>query len=244
MQNIEFRNMQFIYRLQVVVVILFLPFLVNAQKFGSNQNFLDFSGKRYYFGITLGINNSDYRLYRSNSFIANDSIRSAESLKGPGFNLGIVTNYKINDYFDLRFLPTLSFAERNIRYEVPRNIKPPYTRKVESVFFELPVHLRYTSHPYKDIRLFVIAGMKYSIDVASNSRVRQQASLVKISPTDFAAEFGVGLQIFFPYFIFSPELKISRGISNILIYDQALRESSVLEKVLSQGFTLSFHFEG
>lgn len=244
MQKIKFRNLQFIYCIQIIGLIILSAGFTQAQNFGNSQNYLEFKNKPYYFGITLGYNSSDYRLFKSKNFIDNDSIRLAESITGPGFNLGIVTNYKINDYFDLRLLPTLSFAERNIEYKSPKNVKIPYTRKIESVFFEIPVHLRYTSHPYHDIRVFVIGGVKYSIDLASDARTRQAAYLVKVSPTDFALEFGAGIQMFFPYFIFSPEIKISRGISNILYYDNNLQDSKVLEKILTQCFTLSFHFEG
>ncbi|HNE48548.1 MAG TPA: PorT family protein, partial [Saprospiraceae bacterium] len=66
----------------------------------------------------------------------------------------------------------------------------------------------------------------------------------KVSPSDFSVELGAGIQMFFPYFIFSPEIKFSRGISNILIFDKDLKESNILEKILSSGFTISFHFEG
>lgn len=236
-------NLQSLYCLQIVLFCLVSGVAI-GQKFGTNQNYLEFKNKPYYFGITLGYNASDYKLFRSKKFIGNDSIRVAESLKGPGFNLGIVTNYKINDNFDLRLLPTLSFAERNIQYETPKNVRPPYVQKVESVFFEIPIHLRYTSAPYRDIRVFVLGGVKYSVDVASDSRSRQKASLLKVSPSDFSVEVGAGIQMFFPYFIFSPELKFSRGVSNILIFDKKLQESNILEKILSSGFTLSFHFEG
>ena len=57
-------------------------------------------------------------------------------------------------------------------------------------------------------------------------------------------ELGTGIQFFFPYFIFSPEFKMSNGISNTLLYDDTLEESTVLEKVLSRTFTISLHFEG
>jgi len=92
--------------------------------------------------------------------------------------------------------------------------------------------------------LFVIAGVKYSFDVASDSRTRQSASLVKIAPTDFQLEYGAGVQFFFPYFIFSPELKISQGLNNILIFNDRLEQSNVIEKVLSRCLTISLHFEG
>jgi hypothetical protein len=147
-------------------------------------------------------------------------------------------------YFDFRFLPTLSFTERNLNYNQDAPVGVRRQRTVESVFVELPFHLRYKSEPYKDRRLFVIAGVKYGFDVASDSRTKQAETLVKISPTDFAIEYGAGVQFFFPYFIFSPEFKVSHGIGNTLIFNPNLQESTVLEKVLSRTFTLSLHFEG
>jgi len=215
-----------------------------SQSHKGNYNFLDFQQKPYYFGITLAYNSSNFRIFHSRDFILNDSISSAQSVTGPGFNLGIVSNLKVGNYFDFRFLPTLSFAERNIRYTTPNDSRPPYSRKVESVFVEMPFHIRYKSEPYNDMRLFIIAGIKYSFDVASDSRTRQADEIVKIAPTDFTFEYGAGIQFFFPYFIFSPEFKVSHGISNILIFNQELDQSNVIQKILSRTFTVSLHFEG
>jgi hypothetical protein len=216
----------------------------NAQTAKGNYNFLDFNQKPYYFGITLAYNTSNFKIFQSRDFVLNDSIRQVESVTGPGFNLGIVTNLKIGEYFDIRFLPTLSFAERNINYSVTKDSRIPFARKVESVFVEMPFHARYKSAPFHDMRLFVIAGVKYSFDVASDSRSRKAETLVKIAPNDFAFEVGAGAQFFLPYFIFSPEIKFSHGLNNILIFDKNLEESSVIEKVLSRTLTISLHFEG
>lgn len=228
----------------LIIISLFLCQQVDAQKFRGNYNFYDFSQKNYYFGITLALNNSSFKPFRSKDFLQSDSIFTVESLGGPGFNLGIVTNLKIGDYFDIRFLPTLSFAERNIRYDKNNRLAPFSQRKIEQVLVEMPFHVRYKSAPFRDIRLFVIAGIKYSFDVASDSRTRQAESIVKIAPSDFSVEYGAGIQFFFPYFIFSPEFKVSHGIGNSLIFNQNLEESTVLEKLLSRTFTISFHFEG
>jgi hypothetical protein len=217
---------------------------VQAQYSQGNFNFLDFQAKQYYFGITLGYNQGNYRIFNSKNFIRNDSFTRIESVGGPGFNLGIVSNLRLGDYFDLRFLPTLSFAERNIRYTRPSETTRPVNRKIESVLVEMPFQVRYKSAPYHDMRLFVIGGVKYSYDVASDSRSRQAVGLVKISPTDFQFEYGFGIQFFFPYFIFSPEIKVSQGINNVLIYNNKIYQSNILEKVMSRTFTLSFHFEG
>lgn len=215
----------------------------HAQFQQGNFNYLDFQAKQYYFGITLGYNQGDYRIFNSKNLIRNDSILRVNSVGGPGFNLGIVSNLRIGEYFDIRFLPTLSFAERNLSYS-QSNATRTIDRKIESVLVEMPFHVRYKSAPYHDFRLFVVGGVKYAFDVASDSRARNAEGLVKISPTDFQFEYGAGIQFFFPYFIFSPELKISQGINNVLIYNNQIGQSTVLDKVLSRTFTLSFHFEG
>lgn len=230
--------------LPLLLLALLLTVNVSAQSSKGNYNFLDFNQKPYYFGITLAYNSSNFKIYQSRDFVLNDSINLVESVTGPGFNLGIVTNLKIGDHFDIRFLPTLSFAERNINYGGTRNEASFGSRRVESVFVEMPFHARYKSVPYRDMRLFVIAGVKYAFDVASDSRARNADTLVKIAPNDFAFEIGAGVQFFLPYFIFSPELKFSHGLNNILLFDEDLPESNVIEKVLSRGFTVSLHFEG
>ncbi len=246
MHIIKYWHLFHLHGKKVIFLFILSCFFFNAsaQKKKGNYNFLDFQQKPYYFGITLAYNNSDYKLRFSDSFINNDSIRLANSVTGPGFNLGIVSNLKVGDHFDFRFLPTLSFAERNISYATPDNFRLPYTRKVESVFVEMPFHIRYKSVPYNDKRVFVIGGIKYSFDVASDSRTRQADELVKIAPTDFQIEYGAGVQFFFPFFIFSPEFKVSHGIGNVLIYNEGLDESTIIDKVISRSFTISLHFEG
>jgi len=244
MQKTKSWHLFYLFGIQIILLCCLLPNASVAQNARGNYNFLDFQQKPYYFGITLGFNRADYRVFHSKTFVLNDSIQTAESVTGPGFNLGIVTNLKIGDYFDFRFLPTLSFAERTIEYTAARNGSLLPRRKIESVFVELPFHIRYKSAPYKDMRLFVITGVKYGFDVASDSNTRQADSIVKVAPTDFAAEVGAGIQFFFPYFIFSPEFKMSYGLGNVLIFDSDLEESRVIEKILSRTFTFSLHFEG
>jgi len=52
------------------------------------------------------------------------------------------------------------------------------------------------------------------------------------------------VQLFFPFFIFSPEIKVSRGLNNIHIFNGALEDSRVIDQIISRAFTISLHFEG
>ena len=248
MASTHLRHCFNLYRSRAALTLLFtvLAFTCVRAQFvgGKNYNFFDFQAKPYYFGITLGFNSSRYKPFRSREFLYTDSIVGIESLNGPGFNLNLIGNLKLGKYFDFRFTPGFSFAERNLNYTKGTERQAQSQEKVEAVFIEMPFYFRYKSAPYRDKRLFLIAGAKYSYDVASDSRAREAEELVRISPHDFAVEYGAGIQIFFPFFILSPEFKISHGIGNTLLFNPTLPESRVLEKVTSRTFTLSFHIEG
>ncbi|WP_116105743.1 porin family protein [Lewinella sp. IMCC34191] len=248
MASTNFWHRKHLYRhplaLTFFLVLLSCSFVRAQFTGGNNYNFYDFQAKPYYFGITLGFNSSRYTPFRSNEFIYTDSIIGVESLNGPGFNLNLIGNLKLGKYFDFRFTPGFSFAERTLNYTQSTVNQRELQEKIESVFIEIPFSFRYKSAPYRDKRLFLIAGMKYSYDVATESRTRQAEELVRISPHDYSIEYGAGIQIFFPYFILSPEFKISHGIGNSLLFNPTLPQSRVLSKVTSRTFTLSFHIEG
>jgi hypothetical protein len=229
-------------KIVILYILLIQSCFLLGQRGTDNYYFKSYNRKNYYFGINLGINNSGYKLHQSSVFIRNDSIRVAEGARNIGINMYMITNLKLGDYFDFRFLPGLSFAQRGIEYTRNLNEGIVVNRKIESVYFEMPFHIRFKSAPYKDKRGFVVAGLKYGYDVQTNSKSRK--SQIKMAPHDFQYEVGLGLQMFYPYFIFSPELKFSRGLGNLLIYDKGLNESQVLENVSSSIFTISFNFEG
>jgi hypothetical protein len=236
--------MYLIYRLKILVLFVLASQLCHGQYIKQGRNYQDFQRKPYYFGISLGYNSSNYRLFRSKDFVSNDTFNIAEGVEGPGFNVGVVTNLKLGEYFDFRFLPSFSFAERNIFYSRAVDSRNSFERTVESVFFEAPFQIRYKSAPYKDMRLFLITGFKYSFDIQSKSRTKKNLELLRLSAHDYAVEIGAGIQFFMPYFIFSPEIKYSHGLNNILIHNADRLESSILEKLISRTFTISLHFEG
>lgn len=239
--------MRHLFRLQTLILFCFvlLPFLANAQANKGNHNFREFNDKAYYFGLTFGYNNSNFQLAHSRRFILNDSFNISEGLGGPGLNVSMVTNMKLGEYFDFRFLPGFSFVGRKFYYLGAQD-EIEEVNDIQSVLIQAPFQVRFKSAPFHDMRMYVLGGAKYTYDVASNARIRDEQAkrIIRISPHDYSLEVGAGCQFFFPFFIFSPEIKYSQGIGNILIYNSQLAKSSVLEKVYSRTFTISLHFEG
>ncbi len=225
----------------LLAIFLLSSTTTKAQR--GNYNFQFYEQKKHYFGITLGYNTSDYKIHRSDDIILNDNFRTVESVTGPGINLGFIHNLKLGKYFDFRSLLIFSSSSRTLEY-LPTDELPAIIDTKEFISLSMPFHIRYKSAPYKDKRLFVIAGMKYAYNLSNNSDARNGENLLKMAPMDFSFEVGAGIQMFFPYFIFSPEIKLSHGVGNILIRDQNLGKSSVLESILSRALTISLHFEG
>lgn len=224
--------------------MVLIPLSGAAQYSKGNHNYREFSDKAYYFGLTFGYNSSNFQIAHSKNFILHDSFNVVEGLNGSGLNVSMIANMKLGEYFDFRFLPGFSFVNHKIHYMTASNTEQ--TRDIESVLVQFPFQVRYKSDPFHDMRVFVLAGVKYTYDVASNARIRaEQANrAVLLSPHDFVVEVGGGFQFFFPFFIFSPELKYSQGIGNVLIYNPNLEHTNAVEKALSRAFTISLHFEG
>ena len=212
----------------------------------SNTNYLDYKNKDYYFGISLGFNSSQHQVFHSREFIDNENFLRAQGAPAGGFNVQGIVNYKIGEFFDIRTLPGFTFATRHIDFETtPNGVQTlPPRSTIQSIFVNVPFLVRFKSAPYRDKRAYVVAGINYSFDVASNSMARGADQLIQVDPHDFQLEAGVGMQFFFPYFILSPEIKFSQGINNTLLFNNQIEESTIIEKLLSRVLTFSFHFEG
>lgn len=238
-------NMRRIFRLQLVCLFLIAGLVTYAQSGpDKSYNYFDFKKKPIYYGISLGINNSSFVVNHSKSFVLNDSISLNHPISKPGLTFQGIFNLKLGEYFDFRVLAGFSLAERSLAFYKPGEASPYFTEKIEFVYADIPFLIRYKSAPFRDKRVFAVAGLKYSYDVNGFSRSERAEDFVTVVPHDFSLEVGAGMQFFFPYFILSPEIKMSQGIGNVLSFNNELNESRVIETLLSRTFTLSFHFEG
>ena len=77
-----------------------------------NYNYREHQSKDYYFGITVGLNTSSYRLFYSDEFVGENDVLGVNVNREPGLDLKIVSNLKVGEYIDVRFLPGLAFAGR------------------------------------------------------------------------------------------------------------------------------------
>jgi hypothetical protein len=161
---------------------------------------------------------------------------------GPGFNLGIICNWQFHKYFDLRAIPSLTFSDKSIVYKLK---KSEYTATLSSIYLSFPLLLRFKSEPFKgtDTRFYVIGGVRYDFDLASNTKTRAN-NILKINKHNIGVEYGVGFMIYFPNFIMSPEFKMTHSVLNVHSPTDGFVYSRAIQQLLPRSFTFTINLEG
>jgi hypothetical protein len=229
----------------VLGITLFIAFSATAQR---ELNLVEHDFKSYYFGISLGLNQSRFHTTPHPNFLEQDSILTAESLQSLGFNLGLSATLRLGPHLELRTNPQLLFLDRPIQYNLkyPDRLDNAYViqKKVESVMVSAPLQLRFLSDRIGNFRVYMMGGGKLDYDLSSNAQSRNAEDMVKIRRYDFGLEGGVGFKFYYPSFILSPEIKFSNGFRNMHGRDPRLNYSNVIDRINSRMIVFTLHLEG
>jgi len=210
------------------------------------KNLNKFDQKKIHFGFLLGINTADFRM--QNDLSKTDSLLSLETRRQSGFNLGIISDLHLHPNLSLRFIPTLSFGERRLEYTFlrPDSTTRLVEKPVESTWLDFPLLFKFRSDRLNNFAAYVVAGGRYSLDLASQDDVDQSFTddiIVPINRHNYAFEVGFGTDFFLEYFKFSPEFRLVVGTNNLVIND-GTPFSSPIDVLRSRIFLISFNFEG
>ncbi len=226
----------------------------------------------FHFGFVLGVNQSLVTIKPINDLSTHmfdstyipdilplpDSARvlSLSSEPIPGFVISIVGNMQMGKHFELQFVPSLSFGDRTIIYELetyryrPGATDPVQrvtaTKKIPSTYINFPIEIKYKSVRYNNFRPYLIAGAQYSLDLASQAKKREQKNkaekIVKFNQNDIYIEAGVGFDFYNEWFKFGLEFKMMYGLMDVLKRENNIYTESI-DRVNSKIFQVSFTFE-
>ena len=228
-------------------------------------NLRKFDYAPYHFGFVLAVNQMYFtiktiddmnsHLFEKDYIPEDNSLENVESAYVDsissqhyfGFTIGIVSNLRMGEYFDLRFVPSLAFGERDLKYKIYSNPQDTIDMKkpIPSYLVELPLHIKYKALRIQNSRIYIIGGIKYTLDLAQYSRKAEDTDddkKVKLDKNDLMAEAGVGCDFYTAYFKLGIELKMSYGFNNIIVQEHNLLTNSI-ESLKSKMFQLSFTFE-
>lgn len=222
-----------------MALLLSMPSLAQRRRL----NMPEHDDKFYYFGLTFGLNFSGYRIKKSQSFVDQDTFLAIQPKMSPGFNLGLMGNLRLSKFVDLRFVPSLSFAEKRV-ITTFRTDTAVADRSIESIYVHLPLQLKFKSDRIKNFRFYGMVGTKFDYDLSSNARSRRADEWIKVTPYDFGYELGVGFEFYYPNFIFSPEIKLSQGLINQLYKDNTVPLTNAIQTINTRMIVISIHLEG
>jgi len=229
-----------------IIYLLLYNFLnaqITAQSKGI-ENLPVYDLRKMHFGFVLGINEMNFSVKRTTDTNLYDSLLILTSEPQWGFHIGIITDLRLAEYFNLRFIPTLSFGDRILNYTILKNNQEEkYIKKVESSFLDFPLLLKYKSSRLTNTRAYIIGGIKYSVDMASMAKKKtQEDEIIKLKKHDFTGEIGVGFDFYLKYFKFGTEIKMAYGLKDLMIRENTIYTNSI-DKLNTKIFYLSFTFE-
>jgi hypothetical protein len=223
----------------------------------------NYDQKPYRFGFILGVNQMLFSVKPVDNLVANkwdqtqspdifaDSlfVQSVTSSPTPGFTIGIVGILRLGNNTDLRFVPSLSFGERLLNYNILAFDKGDaqlveISKSITSTTIDFPLSFIYKSKRLNNMRLYMLGGAKYSLDLASQKKNKNNSNdvTVKINKHDIALEVGAGIDFYADLFKFGIELKMGYGFNNLIKQEGNLYSDSI-DKLNSKVFLLSFTFE-
>ncbi len=234
----------------ILLICLFSATAFSQRKYKPSDilNYQKVDAKWLHFGFTLGVNYMDLGIYNR----ADNEVRAEQVIFKPGFTVGIITDLRLNDNWNLRFMPGLEFGERVIKYtNLPESIF--YENKEitsESVLINLPLLVKYRAKRINNYRPYIVGGASYKIDVQSQDKLDpEKKKFILLNTTDCYLELGAGIDFYLPYFKMSTEIRFAVGLTDILNHNhdkdnRGYEEyTDAIRKMNSKMISLVIHFE-
>lgn len=238
----DFRWIKVNLKTTFLVMALGIASIAQAQRLPPNQP--NYDNKVIHFGFSLGVNYYDFNIEQIADLSTVPGYFSVRSETSPGYTIGIISNLRLGKYFDLRFIPAFASTERRLYFDVinPKTgQREEVLRKIESSFGEATLELKWKSQRIKNYRLYVLGGGKYTHDFASKEKVEDDR-VFKLTQGDFMYEFGFGVDFYFEFFKFSPQIKASWGVSDLMVADGTFYVEGI-HRLETRAILINFTFE-
>ena len=241
------------------IYILFLSLLAFSARAQQAQNRPYADDKLFHFGFQLGVNFASFGVTDSEMELTDpvtgltDIYHARVSSVLPGFHVGFITDLRLCQYLNLRFCPGMQFSSRTLSYKSESGRKVQGTPgktgpnvDVLAMPVNLPLYLKWSAMREGNYRPYVIGGGGVSVNVS-----RDRDKPVLLNMMDYFCEVGFGVDLYFRWFKFCPEITYRIGFANQLCPAEGRMElspqdafySNSLSRLTSHCVCLTFNFE-
>lgn len=230
-----------------IYILLFTGLFGHAQfgtqVFGRDPiiNLENFDKQRVHWGYFLGFNSYDFKF----DYIS-DPGTDIQVIRTTGFNVGLVGNLRIFEYVDLRFEPGLYYTQRDLTFPgIEDDIDR--LREVKSTYIHFPLLLKFSSKRTGNIRPYLVGGVSRTLNLSSNYNAKDDnmtGDKFRMKQWTNNYELGVGIDIYFEFFKFSPSIRGVFGLDDELIRDSDPNSpyTGNVSSMKTRGFFVNFTF--
>lgn len=208
--------------------------------------------RAWHLGFSVGMHTEGLNLTNNGILTDGDKRQwfAEQPSYAPGFCINGLIDFRLNDFFSVRFSPGLWFGSRTVKFY---NALPgPHEGVTESVdikstYIVLPIDLKYAARRWRNLRPYIVGGVMPAFDVGKKPAM----DILSLKSTDYYLTVGFGCDFYLPFFKLIPEVKFCFGMANILqTYRPTLADqpsliafTNSLSKVTSNMVVVSFYFE-
>lgn len=244
MQIPYFRNKLNIHWRKIIVLCLIGFALSGTTQNNPSAHLPDYDDHFVHYGFLLGVHSSKYRIqyadiYGSPAF---DTLHSVVPGNMGGFKLGFVVNFHVLQYLDFRILPTVGFYENDLTYRFTNGTEQRYVK--DATIVELPLLLKYKSMRRGNYAMYLVGGLKPSFEAVGRGQEEDTSDKLELVRNQINIDVGVGFDIYNPLFKFSPEIRYSYGLKNMLRKGSTSPYNIPLQKLTTHNLGFFITFEG
>ncbi|WP_372794104.1 porin family protein [Lutibacter sp.] len=202
-----------------VFVTVILCFIImnnsTAQKRDIVQYKQNWDKQIVYWGYYLGINKKDFKI----SYLNPDTFINVTSTSG--FEVGLIGDLRLHKNINLRLEPGLSSNTKTLEFTNIEGNDNVRIREVNGTYLRIPLLLKFSTDRLNNIRPYVVGGVSYDFNFSSNQDNPNDNldGEFRMTKNNFMYEVGVGIDLYLPYFIFSPSIRGVFAINNELVRD-------------------------
>ncbi len=202
----------------------------------------DFWHWGYYFGITYFDFKVDYK-WIENEWVVKPS---------PGFNVGLISDFRLGKMWNIRLEPGVFFADRTIYFRkvaetVPGLQEVDTLRHVRSNYAAVPVLIKFSAWRNGNMRPYITAGMIWNYNLSSyqNSVFDNSAGRFRMKKSVWMWTIGIGFEMYMYYFKFTPSIRGVFSLTNEFVPDNDPDSpwTSNVEYVGTRGVYITLTFE-
>ncbi|MCF0189184.1 MAG: PorT family protein [Bacteroidaceae bacterium] len=175
-----------------------------------NRPYID--ERKLHYGFFIGLNTFDFEF--DNTGYVNPLTKEEWYVDVDnhsfGFTVGVVGEWRMHKHFALRTTPTLHLAQRHIAFHEQTTGRDS-TQNMKSTCIAVPIDVKITAPRYNNFRPYVLVGVVPMFDLTSHKH-----DAIRTNAFDLHVEFGLGCDLYLPFFKLIPELKFSFGLLDLL----------------------------